>query len=154
MNTRRLLILAMPIGLAMLIGPLAAPAFAEDRASPDEAKAMAIKAAAYLKSAGSETAFAAFDAKDGPWHDRDLYVFVDDPTGKMLAHGGNLAFVGKSVGGMRDVDGKLMFQEMSAVKDAGWVEYKWQDPVTKAIEPKTTYIVRMGDYIVGVGAYK
>jgi len=40
------------------------------------------------------------------------------------------------------------------VQDAGWVEYKWQNPVSKAIEAKATYVVRVGQYSVGVGAYK
>lgn len=45
-------------------------------------------------------------------------------------------------------------QEMIAVKDVGWVDYKWQNPVTKAIEAKATYMVRVGQLSVGVGAYK
>lgn len=60
---------------------------AADRATPDDAKAMAVKAAKYLEENGKDNAFAAFDAKEGPWHDRDLYVFVIDPAGEMLAHG-------------------------------------------------------------------
>ena len=34
----------------------------------------------------------------------------------------------------------------------GWVNFKWQNPLTKAVEPKTLQ-VRTGDYIIGVGAY-
>ena len=56
---------------------------AADYASVDDAKAMAIKAADYLRANGREKAFAAFQAKDGPWHDRDLYVTVQDSKGVM-----------------------------------------------------------------------
>ena len=55
--------------------------YAVGEATPDEAKAMAIKAAEYLKVVGPDKAFPEFDAKDGPWHDRDLYVYVLDDTG-------------------------------------------------------------------------
>jgi cytochrome c len=61
---------------------LALPAIASDRANPDDAKAMATKAA-FLKENGPEKAFPAFQAKEGEWHDRDLYVFVEDSNGMM-----------------------------------------------------------------------
>ena len=69
---------------------LCAPvAYAAGLGTPDEAKAMATKAAEYLKAVGPDKAFAEFDAKDGPWHDRDLYVYVINDTGVMVAHGTN-----------------------------------------------------------------
>jgi hypothetical protein len=131
----------------------ASPATASDRASPDDAKAMATKAAAFLKDNGPEKAFPAFQAKDSEWHDRDLYVFVEDSRGMMVSHGTNASLIGKSMLPLKDVDGKAFNVEMQAVKDTGWVEYKWQNPQTKAVEPKKAYIVRVGDYVVGVGAY-
>ena len=138
----------------MLTCLLAVGARADDRATPEEAKVMAIKAAQYLKEVGPDTAFAAFNDKQGPWHDRDLYVFVNDATCKTFAHGGNQALVGKTLATLKDVEGKPFMQDIAAIQDAGWVEYKWQNPVTKAIEPKVTYVVRVGQYSVGVGAYK
>lgn len=124
------------------------------RATPDEAKAMAVKAAEYLKSAGPDKAFPEFDAKDNTtWHDRDLYVTVQDSKGVMVAHGTNSGLIGKPMLDLRDVDGKLFNQVIHEIKDSGWVNFKWQNPVTKAVEPKTMYEVRAGEYIVGVGAY-
>jgi cytochrome c len=128
--------------------------YAVGQATPDEAKAMAIKAADYLRTAGPDKAFAEFDAKDGPWHDRDLYVYVLDNAGAMVAHGNSPGLIGKSLLEFRDVDGKPITQDSLAVKDAGWVDYKWQNPLTKAVEPKVAYIVRVGEYAVVVGAYK
>ncbi len=132
---------------------LAAAAWAAGQATPDEAKAMAIKAAAYLKSVGPEKAFPEFNAKDGPWRDRDLYVFVDDSKGVMVANPTNPGLIGRSVLELRDVDGKPFHHDIVAVTDAGWVSFKWRNPMTNAVEPKETYEVRVGDYIVGVGAY-
>jgi len=71
----------------------------------------------------------------------------------MVAHGTNPGLIGKSMLDLKDVDGKPFNRDIQAIKDTGWVEFKWQNPLTKAIEPKTMYEVRVGEYIVGVGAY-
>ena len=135
------------------IGVSWSAAFAGERGTPDEAKAMAEKAAAYLKANGPEKAFPVFDAKDGGFVDRDLYVYVYDAKGTVVAHGTNPALIGKVMLDFKDVDGKAFIRESEAVKDTGWVDYKWQNPVTKTIEAKKTYIIRVGEYLVGVGAY-
>ncbi len=132
---------------------MAAAAWAAGQATPDEAKAMAIKAAEYLKSAGADKALSEFNAKDGTWHDRDLYVFVLDGQGVAVAQGANVGLIGRSMLDLRDPDGKQFIREMLQIKDAGWVDYRWQNPQTKAIEAKTAYEVRVGEYVVGVGAY-
>ena len=138
------------LGAALLFTPFVRAA---GQATPDEAKAMAIKAAEYLKAVGPDKALPEFDAKDGPWHDRDLYITVQDSKGVMVAHGTMPAMIGKSMLDLKDVDGKPFNREIQAIKDAGWVEFKWQNPLTKAVETKTAYEVRVDDYIVGVGAY-
>ncbi len=128
-------------------------AFAGDRATPDEAKALAEKASAYLKDNGFEKACAAFHAKDGGFQDRDMYVTVQSNKGIMACHGTTAALEGKDMLPLKDVDGKAFNVEIQAIKDTGWVEFKWLNPVTKAVEPKKVYQIRTGDYIVGVGAY-
>ncbi len=135
----------------MLVVPMLASALGQ--ATPDEARAMAVKAAAHLQSAGREKALAEFDAKDGPWHDRDLYVTVQNTQGVMVAHGTNPGLIGRSVLELKDVDGKPFNHEIQEVKDTGRIDFKWQNPLTKAAEPKKMYVIRVGDYIVGVGAY-
>ncbi len=145
---KRLLLLAL-----FAIGVSWSTAFAADRATPDEAKAMAEKAAAYLKDNGPEKSFPVFRTKDGGFQDRDLYVTVQDSKGNMVCHGTTPALEGKNMLNLKDVDGKAFNVEIQAVKDTGWVEFKWLNPVTKAVEPKKMYEIRVGDYIVGVGAY-
>jgi cytochrome c len=141
----------LSLGAALLLVPTV---WAADRATRDEAKAMAIKAADYLTSAGPEKAFADFNAQSGAWHDRDLYVTVLDRNGVVDAQGNNPGLIGKTVITLKDVDGKPFIRDMVAVTDAGWIDYKWQDPLTKAVQPKTSYEIRVGDYVVGVGAYR
>jgi hypothetical protein len=128
-------------------------AFAAGQGSADDAKALAIKAADYLKAVGPDKALPEFSLKGGPWHDRDLYVTVEDSKGVMVAHGTNPGLIGRNVLELKDVDGKPFNREIQAVKDVAWVSFKWQNPVTKAIETKTQYDIRVGDYVVGVGAY-
>ena len=146
----KLMLSLLVIALTLLLAPAA---HAAGQATPDEAKAMAIKAAEYLKSVGPEKAFPEFNAKSGPWHDRDLYVSVRNTQGVMLAHGDNPGLIGRSVLELRDVDGKLFNRDVQAIQDTGWVHYKWKNPVTNAVEPKSQYVIRIGDYVVGVGAY-
>jgi signal transduction histidine kinase len=148
MQLGRLLVFVLFAGL------LGAPAQAGDRGTPEEAKAMAIKAAAYLKQAGPEQAFAAFDVKDSAWHDRDLWVFVWDTDGKCLFSGATPALTGKTLLDLNDADGTPMVRNFIAIKDAGWTDFKWMDPVTHQISAKTAYIIAVGDMRIGVGAYK
>lgn len=129
-------------------------ALAAGQGTPDEAKAMALKAADYLKANGPEKAWATFNASGGNFHDRDLYVFAQDNDCNMMANGANSALVGKNICALKDVDGKSFTRDISGVKDQAWVDYKWQNPTSKAVEPKTAYVIRVGDYVVGVGAYK
>lgn len=139
------------VAVSLIFGPAA---IAADRAMPDEAKAMALKAAQYLRDVGPEKAYAAFNAKDGPWHDRDLYVVVQDDQFTVRAHGAIPALIGRSFPDLKDVDGAPFTRYWKAVQTEGWVDYKWQDPVTKEVRPKSSYVVRVGDVVVAVGAYK
>ena len=141
---------------------VAAPgALAADKAkgTAAEAQAMVQKAIAHIKKVGREKAFADFDNQKGPFVDRDLYVVVYDMKGKVLAHGANEKMIGKDVIELRDNDGKYFVKEriemMSKAPDAkGWQDYKFMNPVTRAIEPKSMYLQRYEDLIVGCGVYK
>ena len=145
------LVAVLFLGLSVVF---AQGALAAGQGTPDEAKVMALKAADYLKANGPEKSWAAFNAAGGDFHDRDLYVFAQDNNCNLLAHGANAALIGKNLSELKDVEGKTFIKDISGVKDQAWVDYKWQNPVSKAVEPKTTYVVRVGDYVVGVGAYK
>ncbi len=122
-----------------------------------EAEALVRKAVAYIREQGREKAFAEINNKGGMFTNRDLYVFVYDMNGKGVAHGQNLALIGKDLAGAKDPDGKLYVKERIEIakgKGRGWQDYKFQNPKTKAVEDKTAYIERCDDLIVGAGAYK
>jgi cytochrome c len=139
--------------LPLLFGVFSPAAFASNAGTPDEAKVMAIRAADLLRTKGAEAAFAEFN-NGAAFHDRDLYVMVYDNDGNCVAHGANAKLIGKSLMSLQDTDGTFVIKDLVAVKDAGWINYRWPNPVTKSIQAKTTYFVRVGNYLVGVGAYK
>ena len=123
----------------------------------DEAKGLVEKGVAYVKAEGKEKAFAEFTNQKGRFVDRDLYIFVVDFNGITLAHGGSPKLVGKDMRELKDADGEYFikkFIELDKTKGNGWVDYKWGNPVTKKIEPKSTYIQRVDDYFLGCGIYK
>jgi signal transduction histidine kinase len=138
------------MGLALLVGPAV---LASGEATPDDARAMALRAAAYLQANGPEKALPEFNARDGAWHDRDLFVTVRNARGVMVAHGSDAELVGSSVLDLKDGDGKPFNHEIRDVKDAAWISFKWRNPISRTLESKTQYNVRVGDYIVGVSAY-
>jgi hypothetical protein len=133
---------------------LGGAALAGMNATPDEAKAMALRAADFLRENGPEKAFPVFNDPEGPFHDRDLYVFVHDGAGTNVAHGFKPELIGQNVMDLTDPDGKLYVREFFAVQDEGWVDYKYESPLTHETVEKTSYIVRVDQYVVGVGAYK
>src|SRR6478735_10317146 len=146
---------------ALVLAFVSAPGFAQDKSkgTAAEATAMVEKAIAHIKKVGRDKAFADFSSKKAPWVDRDLYVVVYDMKGKVLAHGSNEKMIGKEVLDLRDNDGKYFvkerFEMMSKGPDAkGWQDYKFMNPVSRAIEPKSMYLHRFEDLIVGCGIYK
>ena len=150
-SLRSLLILMLVLpAVALVSGPLLAEA---KHASKDEAQAMAVKAADLLKKEGPDKAFAAFNA-GGDWVDGDLYVFVIDNTGTWRASGARPELVGKNDLNTPDADGKLFVKEIVAIGKNGWVDYKFKSPADNQIHDKSSYFVRVGDFLVGAGAYK
>jgi cytochrome c len=149
---RKLMIL---LALAAFVGaPLAATA--SPNGTREEATAMVQKAAALLTKDGKDKAFEAFDDHAGPFADRDLYIFVLDMNGTTVAHATNKALIGKTLLNMKDADGKLFVQELIATattKGEGWVDYKWSNPVSKKIEAKSSFVKKVGDYVIGCGVY-
>ncbi|MGZ3239121.1 MAG: cache domain-containing protein [Burkholderiaceae bacterium] len=145
---------------AFLALALANNAFAADqKGSADEAVAMVKKAATYLKAHGKEKAFSDFaDKSNTQFHDRDLYIFVYDFNGVAVAHGNNPKMVGKNLLEMKDNEGTFIIKEfinVAKTKGKGWVDYKWPNPLTQAIEQKSAYIEKVdGDLIIGSGIYK
>jgi len=125
-------------------------------ASIELAKSMLWRAVHELKTHG-ERAFERFNSLDGGFVHDDLYVFVvglDDEL--VYAHGGSPRQVGRKAGDLLDAKGKHFIREMIAVarnKGEGEVHYAWRNPANLKVENKHSYVVRVGKYLVGAGAY-
>ena len=136
---------------------VSAPALAGDKASKDEAVAMVKKGIAFIKANGAEKGYAELSNKEGPFRDRDLYLVVYGLDGKCLAHGSNPKQIGRDLIDLTDIDGKFFVKERVALakaKPAGfWQDYKFTNPVSKKIEPKSMYCEKLGDTAVCGGVY-
>lgn len=141
----------------LLVATLCTLASAQAKGSKDEAVAMVKKAVAYLKANGRDKALAEISNTQGMFVDRDLYVVVYDMQGNCLAHGANAKQVGKNLMELRDPDGKYFVKErveLGKTKASFWQDYKFSNPQTKLIEPKSMYMERVDDLLVGCGAYQ
>ena len=147
------------VAIAALLGAgvVAAQQPPVKRATPAEARALLDKAVAHYQKVGRAQALKDFNAAKGPFVDRDLYVFCAGPDNKMVAHGADQAQIGVDITTRKDVDGKAFGAEVvkvAAQPGGGSVEYKWNNPVSKQVEAKVSYVRKVGTDICGVGAYK
>lgn len=129
---------------------------ADEFATAKDAEAMVKKAVAAIKT-NREATFAEITGKDPKWILKDLYPTVVDIKGTVLAHGQNPKMVGKDLMEFRDPDGKLFYKEridLANSKGKFWQDYKFTDPITKKVLPKTAYCEKTGDVVVCAGVYK
>jgi cytochrome c len=136
---------------------VAGAASAADNATAKEAEAMVKKGIAYIKANGKEKGYAEVTSKQSQFKDRDLYLVVYQLDGKVLAHGANEKMVGRVLIDLKDVDGKEFVRErveLGKAKPSFWQDYKFTNPVSKKVEPKTAYCERLEDTVVCGGIYK
>jgi signal transduction histidine kinase len=126
------------------------------RGTVPEAIKMVDKAVELIVSEGQERAFKQISDPKGAFVDRDLYVYVVDIKGVILAHSGDQTQIGKNMIDVRDMDGKAFIRDLireAKVKDTGWVDYKWPHPLTGQIEAQSRYYKKIGELIVTCGIH-
>ncbi|CAH0354526.1 cache domain-containing protein [Aquabacterium sp. CECT 9606] len=153
MNTK----LAVMLSLALSAGAFSVHA-AEGGATKDEAVAMVKKGVAHVKSAGKDKAYADIsDKANAEFHHQDLYLTVYSLDGTVKAHGSNAKMIGKNLIELKDIDGKAFVKErvdMAKTNATFWQDYKFTNPETKKIEPKSMYCEKLEDTVVCGGIYK
>lgn len=135
----------------------AARVHAAPPATPEEAKALAEKAAAHMRQVGPEKAIADFSDPAGGFMDRELFVVVYGPDNKIVTSAGLPVLLGKDATTLKDVEGHPFGREildLAKSQGSGWVEYRMTNPATKKIGQKRSWVIRVGDYVLFVGAYK
>lgn len=136
---------------------LAMPAWAGDTATKDEAVAMVKKTIAYYKANGKDKTIADVNAKSPQFVDRDLYVYIASLEGVAVAHAVNPKIVGKNMAQLKDADGFAFVEDIikhARAGKSGWVDYKWPNPLTKAIDEKTTYYEAFDGHVFCAGVYR
>jgi len=150
---RRLLFL---LWLGLVLAGAPARATECSLATEQMAKAHAERAAAFMRVHGPEAAFAAFMNRNGPFIAGDLYVFVLDFEGTLRASGAWQESVGARIYFNPDGNSTIVGEILRVAREQGqgWVEYSWFNPCNRQRQPKASYVIRVGEFIVGVGAYK
>lgn len=142
----------------VMVGVLASGlARADVNVTPKEAEAMVKKGVSFIKTNGKDKGYAEITSKQGQFKDRDLYLVVYGFDGKVWAHGANEKMVGKVLIDLKDVDGKEFVKErveLGKAKPSFWQDYKFTNPVSKKVEPKTMYCERLEETVVCGGIYK
>ena len=127
---------------------------ADDR---DTAMALVKKAVAFYKANGAEKLIEEASNPKGQFVQGAFYVFIMDKDAFMMAHPMNASLIGTPNIQLQDANGKYFTKEMVAVtqsKGAGWVDYVFKNPKTNELAPKSSYVERADDFIVGCGVYR
>jgi signal transduction histidine kinase len=128
------------------------------RAEPTEKDAVALaeKGAQYMRLHGRDEMIKKINLKDPDFYFGALYLAMLDMKGITIAHP-TTALIGKDLIDVPDADGKVFRREMIAVANGqgkGWVRYKFMNPATGKVQPKVTYVLRVGDIAFEAGVYK
>jgi methyl-accepting chemotaxis protein len=129
-----------------------------EHGNADEAQALVRRALAFFNRHGREALVAEIAKLDrGQFVDRDLYLMaIATDSAQFVAHGNNPRVIGHGPAS-KDVDGKQFVVEMARLaknQGSGWIEYKWEHPVSNEVLVKASYVQRMGDLAVACGIYK
>lgn len=118
--------------------------------SPDEAQALAERAAQLIQTQGLERALATLQDADGPFVDRDLFVFGIDRQGIHAFMSQDPAQAGKPMPMVTSLDGRLLQEALWQAADAGqpWVEYESCDDDTLQASIKMAHVIRVSDDLV------
>ena len=146
--------LAALLCLPSICAPLVA-----QQATAAEAEALVKEAIAYAKANGKDAAFKEITKQGGRFqkYGGELYVFVYDMDGKVLAHGQGASKVGVNQMKAKDPDGVAFVEDrvkLAKTKGKGWHDYKYLNPKDGKKEPKTSYIEVWDGLIFGAGIYK
>jgi signal transduction histidine kinase len=145
------------LALAVCLTPTLASA--DTKATAAEATAMVKKGVTAIKAGGKDhdKLFSEVTAKDAKWVDRDLYLVVYSMDGTVKAHGANAKLVGNNLMDMLDIDGKPYIKEridQAKAKGSFWQDYKYTNPTSKKIEPKSMYCEKVEELVACAGIYK
>jgi cytochrome c len=125
--------------------------------SDQDAKDWVAKAIALYKKTGKAAALAEFSKRGGSFIQDDMYIFVLNRKGTVLAHGVDEKYIGEDFIDIKDYEGKrfiIEIVETANTQGSGFVEYTWYDPLRKNGVPKRLYFEKVDDLIICSGVYQ
>jgi cytochrome c len=147
-----------------IVAAFSSAAAADNKA---ECVGMVKKAGDFLAANGKEKTLVEINNPKGLFAHGEIYLFASEHIPNWdsnkdrtitLAHGANPKLVGKDMTDLKDADGFAFVKKMAEIASSksgeGWTDYKWPNPVTKAIEPKTTFTKRIEPLVISCGVYK
>jgi signal transduction histidine kinase len=123
-------------------------------ATEKDAVALVEKGAQFMRQNGKDVLIQMINTRDPAFNQGALYLAMLDRDGIAVAHP-TTALIGKNLVDVPDGDGKLFRREMAAVvQGSGWVAHKFTNPANGKVEPKNTYVLRVGDIALEAGIYR
>jgi cytochrome c len=121
------------------------------------------EAAALAQKVGKDASVKEFNDQKGKFwkYNGELYIFAYNMDGVNLALPAKPALIGKNLIALKDAKGNPLIQALrdGAQKNGKFhYEYMWENPASKKVEPKESYVIKMtdpkGDWFLGSGIYK
>lgn len=143
-----------------LVAMVALPMAAQTR---DQAKAFVKQAVEFAKKNSKEKFTEEVSGTKGQFHftkgqNNDLYIFVYDLEGKVVAHGVRRELVGVNRWASKDPDGKAWIQDWTKLvkeKGNGWIEYKELNPAqNNKVMKKASFVELFNGMVIGAGIYE
>jgi len=119
-----------------------------------QARALLQKAVDLFQKEGN-AALSTIGRADGPFLQRDLFVFVIGPDKKVAADPAEPELVGADIATLRDPHGKpyALLIAGQATEDGATIDYEAKNPQTRRVEDKTAIAIRSGGYVFACGYY-
>jgi len=147
-----------------VLAALALPAFAQ-APTKEDAKALVTEAVKFATKHGREKFLMEVKDPKGTFHfqkgqNKDLYIFVYDEKGTVLAHGVRLELTGKNRWDSKDPDGKPWIQDWTKTvqtekSHSGWCYYKELNPAAgNKIMNKASFVELKDGMVIGCGIYQ
>ncbi|MBN2231810.1 MAG: cache domain-containing protein [Deltaproteobacteria bacterium] len=152
---RRVILVCVPDFLVLTLMVMPAPG---SEIAPQMVVDHVDRAVQLVVDQGPEKTFPQLIGPHGSWVKGELYVFVYDFSGTIVAHL-NSKLVGKNLLKVKDVKGNVFTANFIAAarggRGEGWTEYWWPKPGEKEPSLKASFIKRVPDreLLLGVGAY-
>jgi hypothetical protein len=123
----------------------------------DRAVQLVKKAVAHVRERGLRRACDDFNDPRGEFCRGNLYIWVGDFGGVVLANGTAPEARGQSHLALKAADGRLFIQEIIEIartKGKGWCDYPWRNPLTHRTEQKSTYFEAVDGAFIACGIYR